>query len=135
MTLRKKNCDEVVKDGRFRKAIQFLSAAETIRELADREDEIGDAYVTLCVHAGIAAADVICCHALGYHVQGQDHGSAIAELSRVQPDGRELGHALRVLLSNKTRAEYGEYAISADQRKRAGRAAERLVEAARQRHI
>lgn len=29
--------------------------------------------VTLCVHAGIAAADIICCKSLGHFVQGDDH--------------------------------------------------------------
>jgi hypothetical protein len=41
-------------DGRLRKAEQFLDAAETIREFSDDEHDVGDAYVTLCVHAGIA---------------------------------------------------------------------------------
>lgn len=42
--------------GRRRKAVQFLTAAEEIMDLADDATDIGDAYVTLCVHAGIAAA-------------------------------------------------------------------------------
>jgi hypothetical protein len=52
------------------KAVQFLVAAETIRDMADDENDMGDALVTLCVHAGVAAADAICCQALGEHAQG-----------------------------------------------------------------
>lgn len=133
MTTRIRNCDESTAAGRFLKADQFLLAAETIRELADDEADIGDAFVTLCVHAGIAASDVICCAALGHFVQGEDHNQAIAEISKVRPDGEKLGSDLRALLMMKTRAGYAAPPVSADQRKRAWRRAESLVEAARSR--
>lgn len=77
MATRVKDCDQGVAAGRLRKAEQFLDAAETIRELADDEAEVGDAFVTLCVHAGIAASDVVCCAALGHFAQGDDHNQAI----------------------------------------------------------
>jgi len=32
---------------------------------------MGNAYVAMCVDAGIAAADAICCDALGEHAQGE----------------------------------------------------------------
>lgn len=134
MTTRIRNCDERISAGRLRKAQQFRDAAKTIRELADDEAEIGDAFVTLCVHAGIAAADAICCEALGHHAQGDDHNQAIAELSKVRPDGQELGKDLRALVRMKPRAEYGPIPVTAEQRKRAWRRAESLVEAARLRH-
>jgi len=51
------------------KADQFYLAAETIATTIEDQD-IADAYVTLCVQAGIAAADVICCARLGEHAQG-----------------------------------------------------------------
>jgi hypothetical protein len=51
--------------GRRHKAEQFLRAAEEIMDLADDADDIGDAYVTLCVHAGIAGSDTICAQRLG----------------------------------------------------------------------
>lgn len=133
MAARVKECDEGVAVGRARKAEQFLDAAETIRELADDEAEVGDAFVTLCVHAGIAASDVICCAALGHFAQGDDHNQAIAELSKVRPDGEKLGGDLRALLMMKTRAGYAAPPVNADQRKRAWRRAESLVEAARSR--
>jgi hypothetical protein len=128
---RLRECDEAIAGGRLRKAEQFLDAAATVRDLADDEADVGDALVTLCVHAGIAASDVICCRALGHFVQGEDHLQAIAELSKVMPDGRQLGNDLRALLQMKTRAGYAAPPVSAEQRKRAWRRAERLVEAAR----
>lgn len=133
MTTRLRECDEKTAAGRLQKARQFRDAAMTIREFAEDEAEIGDAFVTLCIHAGIAAADTICCEALGHHAQGDDHNQAIAELSKVRPDGKELGGDLRALLQMKSRAEYGPIPVTADQRKRAWRRTERLLEAARRR--
>jgi hypothetical protein len=131
MTTRIRECDERISAGRLQKACQFRDAARTIREFADDEGEIGDAFVTLCIHAGIAAADTICCEALGHHAQGDDHNQAIAELAKVDPSGQELSGDLRALLQMKPYAEYGPIPVSAAQRKRAWRRAERLVEAAR----
>jgi hypothetical protein len=126
-------CDRRIIDGRFRKADQFFEAAETIREFAGAEAEIGDAYVTLCVHSGIAAADVICCVALGKHARGQDHLEAVGLLGTVKPDGKRLGQALSALIGMKHRAGYSAEPASADQRKRARRNAERLLGVARDR--
>ena len=131
MATRLRACEEAVTAGRLRKAEQFLDVAAMVRDLADDEAEVGDAFVTLCVHAGIAASDVICCKALGHFVQGEDHLQAVAELSKVMPDGKQLGRDLRALLRMKTRAGYAAPPVSADQRKRAWRRAETLVESAR----
>ncbi len=133
MTARFKKCNEEIADRRFRKAVQFLDVAEMVRDLADDESDIGDAFVTLCVHAGIAASDVICCKVFGRFVQGEDHLQAIAELSRVAPDGGRLGKDLQALLQMKSRAGYAAPPVTGEQRKRAWRRAERLVEAARRR--
>ena len=133
MATRLRDCDETTAAGRLAKAEQFLEAAATVRDLADDEADVGDALVTLCVHAGIAASDVICCRALGHYVQGEDHLQAIAELSKVSPDGKELGNDLRALLQMKSRAGYAAPPVTAAQRKRAWRRAESLVEAARSR--
>lgn len=133
MTARLKKCNEEIASGRFRKATQFLEVAEMVRDLANDESDVGDALVTLCVHAGIAASDVICCEAFGHFVQGEDHLQAIAELSRVAPDGEGLGKDLQALLQMKSRAGYAAPPVTADQRKRAWRRAERLVETARMR--
>ncbi len=135
MTTRFRECDERISAGRLRKARQFRDAAKTIREFADDEAEVGDAFVTLCVQAGIAAADTICCEALGRHAQGDDHNQAISELAKVKPDGETLSNDLRALLQLKPRAEYGPIPISAAQRKRAWRRAEKLVDAAKARRV
>ena len=64
------------------KARQFSDAATLISELASDDSNLGDAYITLCVHAGIAAADVICCARLGVHASGQDHAAAATLLDK-----------------------------------------------------
>jgi hypothetical protein len=135
MSGRTRRCDDATTAGRLRKAEQFLDAAETIREFADDELDVADAYVTLCVHAAIAAADVICCVALGVHALGDSHSEALALLERVRPDGSELAKSLRALLGMKTRAGYGAEPVAARDRKRAQRQTERLVRAARDRSI
>lgn len=110
------------------KANQFIEAADIIRELADEHEDVTDAYVTLCVHAGIAAADVICCASLGEHAQGENHDEAIRLLANADKDGAKH---LRTLLKLKTKAGYSHTSATADEFKRAGRAAEMLVETAR----
>lgn len=117
----------------MRKAEQFFEAAETIRELAESEHELADACVTLCVHAGIAASDVICCVEVKEHAQGDDHNQALALLTSVKPGGRELAKSLRSLLGMKTRAGYSHRPVTSDDHKRAFRQTERLVRAARDR--
>jgi hypothetical protein len=133
MANRTRDCDEAFTAGRLRKAEQFLGSAEMIREISNDEAEVGDALVTLCIHAGIAASDVLCCKALGHYAQGDDHRQAVIELSKVLPDGKVLGSDLRALLGMKTRAGYAAPPVTADDRKRAWRRAESLVEAARSR--
>jgi hypothetical protein len=127
MASRLRPCDSTIADGRLSKAKQFREAATTLRDVSDHEAEVGDAFVTLCVHAGIAASDVICCRALGHHVQGDSHNEAIAELRKVD---KELARDLQALLGMKTRAGYSDTGVTANQRKRAFRAADRLVNAA-----
>ncbi|HTR74112.1 MAG TPA: hypothetical protein VMH33_02500 [Solirubrobacterales bacterium] len=133
MATRTRDCDERLTRERLRKAEEFLDSAAALRDLHDDEAEVGDSVVSLCILAGIAASDVLCCKALGHHVQGDDHQQAVVELSKVEPRGKELGRDLRALLSMKTRAGYGGPAVSADDRKKAWRRAESLVEAARSR--
>lgn len=70
MTSRTKKCTATIRRGRLDKAKQF---AETAR-LIEGNDALIDAYVTNCVHAGIAAADVICCARLGEHAIGTPSG-------------------------------------------------------------
>lgn len=105
-----------------------------MREFSEDEAEVGDAYATLCVHAGIAAADVLCCIGLGQHAAGENHNEALTLLARVRPKGDEFAKALGLLLSMKTRAGYSAAPVTADDRTRAQRNARRLVEAARDRY-
>lgn len=128
MASRTRRCTAATIAGRLRKAEQFLDAADTIEAFSDDEDEIADAFVTLCVHAGIAAADVLCCRRLGEHAQGEDHNQAVELLAKAD---RPRAKDLRTLLEQKTRAGYGEQPSSRSDRLRAKRAASRLVEAAR----
>jgi len=133
MSPRTNTCTEAIAAGRMRKAEQFSDAAETIREFADDEADVGDAYVTLLIHAGIAAADVICCQELGEHAQGEKHTDAIDLLRRAGKGGGELAKALSTLLGVKTRAGYGHQPVNKDTRVRSTRAAEKLLQAARDR--
>ena len=127
--------DASIAAGRLSKANQFFNAAQDIGDLADDEAEVRDATVTLLVHAGIAAADAICCKALGEYALGNEsHDEAVRLIAKVNPDGRELSNALRRLLSMKTKAGYAHRPVTADEHKRAERAAEQLVSAARTSH-
>jgi hypothetical protein len=133
MATRLHRCDAATARGRLVKAEQFLEVAENTRDFAEDEAEVGDALVSLYVLAGIAASDVLCCKSLGHYVQGDDHQQAVAELSKVTPGGKALGKDLRALLALKSRAGYGATSVRAEERKRAQRRAEKLVEAARSR--
>jgi hypothetical protein len=131
--VRTKRCTPEVQRGRLAKAEQFWEVAGMVRDLSDEQDpsEIGDAYVTLCVHAGIAAADARCCAGLGEHAQGENHTDAVQLLVKVDKDA---SRALRALLSLKTKAGYSHTSATSEEFKRAGRNAEALVMQAR-RHV
>jgi len=126
--MRTRPCNVGIRQGRLQKANQFMDAADMIRELADGSGDVADAYVTLCVHAGIAAADVICCAALGEHAQGENHDEAVGLLARAD---KYVSPHLRTLLNLKTKAGYSHAPATPDEFKRAGRAAQALVERAR----
>lgn len=102
--------------GRLKKATQFIEAADLI-----------DAFVTLCVHAGIAAADVICCARLGVHAQGKNHGDAVIMLAKVD---KKLAQDLATLVGMKTKSGYSPLSSSRPTKKAAARSAGRLVAAA-----
>jgi hypothetical protein len=121
-------CTPGIRRGRLRKAGHFLEAANLIADQSPTETGNADAFITLCIHAGIAAADVICCARLGQHAQGENHNEAVTLLA--QADGGSARH-LRVLLNMKTKVGYSHTEATAADAKRAGRAAEALVETAR----
>lgn len=122
-------CDPGRRAGRAEKARQFQLAAQVVEEFAGPEDDLADAYVTLCIHAGIAAADVICCARLGVHHEGQNHREAVDLLARVS---RPLSRDLETLLGMKTRSGYSAAGSSTKDRKQARRAVDRLLDAAQQ---
>jgi hypothetical protein len=129
-----RRCEDSIATGRLRKATQFFDAAADVADLADDQDQVRDAVVTLLVHAGIAAADVITCKALGeYAISSESHHEAADLLARVRtPDGQALSRRLKQqLLAVKTKATYTHRAVTATERKQAQRAAEQLVQAAR----
>jgi len=109
------------------KARQFLEAAETVEALDDDANDVADAYVTLCVHAGIAAAHVICCKPLGESSRGEDHSAAVALVGRASESAAKN---LRDLLRMKTKAGYSAVPASGTDYRRAGRAARAVVEEA-----
>lgn len=124
---RTKPCTATIAQGRLKKANQFITAAETVREFADDGEDVADAYVTLCVHAGIAASDVICCTSLGVHPQGESHTAAANLLASTDKDAAKH---LQMLLGLKTKAGYG-HTPATNEVKKADRAADALVEKAR----
>ena len=121
-----KPCSAQVRAGRLAKARQFLAAADLIEP--SEADDIADAYVTICVHAGIAAADVICCARLGRHHQGDNHADAVGLLKKA--GASDAAKRLNVLLGLKSKAGYTHLPSSSADAKRAGRAAKDIVEAA-----
>ncbi|MET4159958.1 hypothetical protein [Agromyces sp. PvR057] len=115
--------------GRRHKAEQFARATEIVDELADDEFDLIDAVVTLCVHAGIAASDVICMRRLGTYAQGESHTDAIKHLYGADT---AAANQLSTLLGMKTKAGYGQDSVSATDVKRAVRAMHALLVAMRQ---
>ncbi|HEX8094198.1 hypothetical protein [Jatrophihabitans sp.] len=131
MAVRTIDCPRDVRAGRLGKAEQFARTADIVETLADEDSDVRDAFVTLCVHAGIAAADVVCCARLGMHAKGESHEQAVQLLGRVD---RSLAKALGILLGLKTRSGYSHVTTSGTDQTRAKRAMEDLMEAARREH-
>jgi hypothetical protein len=113
--------------GRLQKAIAFRDAAELIEQFMNDGTDLRDAYVTMCVHAGIAAADVICMDALGEYYSGQSHDQAARLLATVDAANSKQ---LTALLGMKTKAGYSDLPVSNDQLARAKRSMDGLVDRA-----
>lgn len=122
-----KKCSPKSRAGRLGKANQFLAAAEMITSSIEDSD-LADAFVTLCVHAGIAASDVICCAKLNEHSIGGNHYSAIALLARVD-QGNSIH--LKTLLDMMGHAGYSDVSVTAEYQESAKLAAQALVNAAK----
>lgn len=122
-----RTCSPEVRRGRLAKAQGFLQAAEDV-SLLDDSGQLRDAVVTLYSHAGIAAADVICCARLGLHAAGDNHAEAVALLKKA---GAASHRHLATLLGLKTKAGYSHTSASNADVKKAARAAAQLVDEAR----
>jgi hypothetical protein len=125
---RARRCTPQVREGRLDKANQFVAVARDVADLADQAQDVADAYVTLLVHAGIAAADVICCARLGEYAHGVNHNEAVALLKTADADS---ARHLETLLKTKTRVGYGHTPASHEDLKKAQRAGDALLKAAR----
>jgi hypothetical protein len=124
---KKKKCTPEIQVGRLNKAEQFLRAAEIISESIE-DSQLADAYITLCVHAGIAASDSICCSRLGEHSVGSDHRSAVAFLAQI--DEVSSIH-LKALLDMKGHSGYSKHPATPEVRITAGISAAELVKYAK----
>lgn len=122
MTGRTRPSSTPIRLGRLKKATEFLDTALL------NEDHAPDAATNLFVLAGIAAADVMCCARLGHYAIGENHNEAAELLKKADPC---LEKHLRTLLGMKTKVAYTHQTPTPRERKRARRAAEALVEAAR----
>lgn len=118
-----RNCDAVVTAGRMSKASEFFDAAGLLGE--EMPNAAGDLYVD----AGIAASDVICCARLGVHSNTGSHSEAAALLKKA--DSGSERH-LNTLLNLKNKAACTHQDLTVAELKKLNRAAEHLVEAARQ---
>ena len=87
--------------------------------------------VSIAIMAGIAAADAICCKALGEHSASPDHKHALAMLREVPDPGKESASRLDTLIDLKPKAMYGVGVHpNMSETKRAMRAMRYLVEMA-----
>ena len=118
----RKSCDVRQARQRLVDARQFLEAAE----LLDSPDVVA----TCAIHAAIAAADAITCHALGERSSDGNHGSAVALLRQVDAG---LAAALKRALDRKTQAGYESVDISKTAAASCVRWAQQLIAAAQAR--
>jgi hypothetical protein len=96
-----KACDVRQARQRLVDARQFLEAAELL--------DAPDVVATCAIHAAIAAADAITCHALGERSSDGNHVSAVDLLRQVDAS---LATALKRALDRKTQAGYESVDIS-----------------------
>ena len=79
------------------------------------------------VHAGIAAADAVCGHVLGYLSRSQDHRTAVDVLRRAtQPDNGPANDLAR-LINEKDQFDYGSQRVTQASARDTIRRAERLL--------
>jgi hypothetical protein len=118
----RKPCDVHQARQRLVDARQFLEAAKLL--------DAPDVVATCAIHAAIAAADAITCHALGERSNDGNHVSAVDLLRQVDS---KLATALKRALDRKTQAGYESVDISAADAASCVRWADQLLAAAEQR--
>jgi len=115
----RKPCDAQQARQRLVDASQFLEAAKLL--------DAPDVVATNAIHAAIAAADAITCHALGERSNDGNHVSAVDLLRKVDAS---LATALKRALDRKTQAGYESTDISVADAASCVRWAEQLLSAA-----
>jgi uncharacterized protein (DUF849 family) len=115
----RKPCDVQQARQRHVDARQFLEAAKLL--------DAPDVVATCAIHAAIAAADAITCHALGERSNDGNHVSAVDLLRQVDA---KLATALKRALDRKTQAGYESVDISAADATSCVKWAEQLLDAA-----
>lgn len=121
-----RDADAAMAASRLRKAQEFADAAEIFVEPSGAI-ESRDAFVTLAVHAGIAAADSICIRRLGRYSPTGGHADSVAILASA--DAESAKHLDR-LLKLKTKAGYSARPVTAVEADSALRSCRALVERA-----
>ncbi|MCB0955909.1 MAG: hypothetical protein R2694_08930 [Ilumatobacteraceae bacterium] len=115
----RKPCDAQQSRQRLVDARQFLEAAKLL--------DAPDVVATNAIHAAIAAADAITCHALGERSNDGNHVSAVDLLRKVDAS---LATALKRALDRKTQAGYESTDISATDAASCVRWAEQILASA-----
>ena len=114
-----KPCDVHQARQRLIDARQFLEAAELL--------DASDVVATNAIHASIAAADAITCHALG---ERSSDGNHVAAVDLVRQVDASLATTLKRALDRKTQAGYESADISAADAARCLKWARQLLSAA-----
>jgi hypothetical protein len=118
--MRTVDCDRRLLEGRWERAREFWNQALLTEASTDDPSTVTASVATSYVHAGIAAADTICCARLGRHSRGENHDDAVQLLLMVD---RDVANALRRLLRLKSKAAYTAERVSSAEMARARRAA------------
>lgn len=119
---RVRDCSAADARARLSDARQFLKAAELLTAAGN-----GDVVATNAVHAAIAAADVLCCLALGRRSADGNHESAVVLLEQVSSDH---ANQLRRALARKQQAAYESRDLADTEARICVEAARRLTAAA-----
>jgi hypothetical protein len=115
----RKSCDAQQARQRLVDARQFLEAAKLL--------DAPDVVATNAIHAAIAAADAITCHALG---ERSNDGNDVPAVDLLRKVDASLATALKRALDRKTQARYESTDISATDAASCVRWAEQLLAAA-----